>query len=63
LAVYDPVQKLQRSEIPQMSPKIFPTILMILDFCAAVPYAVQGDVKHTVYWIAAGVLTLSVTWL
>ena len=46
-----------------MSPKIFPTILMILDFCAAVPYAVHGDVKHTVYWIAAGVLTLSVTWL
>lgn len=47
-----------------MSPKIFPpTILMILDFCAAVPYAVQGDVKHIVYWIAAGVLTLSVTWL
>ena len=43
--------------------KIFPTLLMILDFCAAVPYAVQGDVKHTVYWIAAGVLTLSVTWL
>jgi hypothetical protein len=36
---------------------------MILDFCAAVPYAVHGDVKHIVYWVAAGVLTLSVTWL
>lgn len=49
--------------IRQHFDKIFPTILIILDFCAAVPYAVQGDVKHTVYWIAAGVLTLSVTWL
>jgi hypothetical protein len=43
--------------------KIFPTILMILDFFAAVPYAVKGDVKMFVYWVAAGVLTLSVTWL
>lgn len=25
--------------------KIFPTVLMILDFFAAVPYAVKGDVK------------------
>ena len=41
--------------------RIFPTLLMILDFCAAVPYAVQGDVKHTVYWKADGGLTLSVT--
>ena len=37
--------------------KIFPTVLMALDFCAAVPYAVKG------YWIAAGVLTFSVTWM
>lgn len=43
--------------------KIFPTILMSLDFIAAVPYAFKCDVKMTVYWIAAGVLTLSVTWL
>lgn len=43
--------------------KVFPTILMILDFFAAVPYAVKGDVKMFVYWVAAGVLTLSVTWL
>lgn len=46
-----------------MNPKIFPTILMILDFCAAVPYIARGDLKMSVYWIAAGVLTLSVTWL
>lgn len=42
---------------------IFPTILMALDFIAAVPYMAKGDIKMTVYWIAAGVLTLAVTWL
>ena len=43
--------------------KVFPTLLMVLDFIAAVPYAFKGDVKMFVYWVAAGVLTLSVTWL
>lgn len=67
--LYELVRELQRSKVNMLEflkthvDKIFPTILMILDFCATVPYAVQGDVKHTVYWIAAGVLTLSVTWL
>lgn len=46
-----------------MMTKIFPTILMALDFIAAVPYMAKGDIKMTVYWIAAGVLTLAVTWL
>lgn len=43
--------------------KVFPTILMELDFIAAVPYAFKCDLKMFVYWIAAGVLTLAVTWL
>lgn len=43
--------------------KVFPTVLMVLDFLAAIPYACRGDVKMVVYWIAAGVLTLAVTWL
>lgn len=43
--------------------KIFPTILMVLDFLAAIPYIAKGDLRMSVYWIAAGVLTLSVTWL
>ena len=43
--------------------KLFPTVLMVLDFCAAVPYAVKGDMKMLVYWIAAGGLTFSVTWM
>ena len=43
--------------------KVFPTVLMALDFIAAIPYIIQGDLKMSMYWIAAGVLTLSVTWL
>ena len=46
-----------------MNEKIFPTILIILDFFSAVPYAFKSDLKMFVYWVAAGVLTLSVTWL
>lgn len=51
-----------------MNEKIFPTILMSLDFIAAVPYAFKGDLKMAVYWMAvywtaAGILTLAVTWL
>lgn len=43
--------------------KFFPTILMVLDFFAAVPYALKGDLRMFVYWVAAGTITLSVTWL
>ena len=43
--------------------KILPTILMIIDFMAAIPYIIKGNLAQSVYWIAAGVLTLSVTWL
>lgn len=46
-----------------MSTKIFPTILMALQFVAAIPYAIEGDFRMTVYWIAAGVLTLDLTYL
>jgi hypothetical protein len=41
---------------------IFPTILIILDVCAAVGYAPSGDWKKVVYWIAAGTLTAMVTY-
>lgn len=43
--------------------KILPTILMVIDFLASIPYMAQGDLKNVVYWISAGVLTLSVAWL
>ena len=45
-----------------MNEKIFPTILIILDVCAAAPYAFQGDWRKAVYWLAAAVLTTVVTY-
>jgi hypothetical protein len=40
---------------------IFPTVLIVLDVCAALVYLHDGDVRKTVYWFAAAVLTTSVT--
>lgn len=45
-----------------MSPKLFPTILIILDVCAAARYAFDGDVRKVIYWTAAAILTITVTW-
>jgi hypothetical protein len=42
--------------------RLFPTILMVLDVCAAVPYALAGEWRRTIYWLAAAVLTFTVTW-
>ena len=42
--------------------KIFPTVLVVLDVCAALVYAYGGDVRHTVYWLAAALLTACVTY-
>ena len=41
---------------------IFPTALIFLDLCAAGGYAAAGDWRRAVYWIAAAVLTASVTY-
>jgi len=40
--------------------KIFPAILIILDFGAAAMYMAHGNIRLTVYWMAAGVLTICV---
>lgn len=45
-----------------MNPKIFPTILIVLDVCAALGYLSTGDWRRVVYWMAAGLLTYTVTW-
>lgn len=45
-----------------MSPKLFPTVLIALDFLAAAVYLCNGDIKKTIYWVAAGVLTITVTY-
>lgn len=42
--------------------KIFPTILIALDVCAALMYLFHsGDWRHFIYWTAAATLTATVT--
>lgn len=41
--------------------KLFPSILILLDFLAAAVYLWDGDYRRTVYWLAACVLTITVT--
>ena len=42
--------------------KLFPTLLIILDVCAAAGYVPTGDWRKVVYWLAAAVLTTVITW-
>ena len=42
--------------------KLFPTTLIILDVLAAVMYVPSGDWRHVVYWLAAAILTFTVTY-
>ena len=44
-----------------MMTKIFPCVLIVLDLGAAVVYGINGDWRKVVYWIAAAVLSASVT--
>lgn len=41
--------------------KIFPTVLIMLDVIAAISYC-QSDWRKVTYWLAAAVLTFTVTW-
>ena len=45
-----------------MRSKIFPTILIILDICAAIGYIPDGDWRKVVYWFAAAVLSFCVVY-
>jgi hypothetical protein len=45
-----------------VSPKFFPTLLILLDMAAAAVYAGHGDIRKTVYWVAAAALTICVTY-
>lgn len=44
-----------------ISPQLFPFTLAFLDLCAAVVYLAHADYRHTVYWLAAMTLTITVT--
>jgi len=40
---------------------VFPIILIILDFSASIVYFAHGDIRLGIYWMAAGILTTSIT--
>lgn len=41
--------------------KLFPSILIGMDIGAAIIYAIAGDWKKAIYWVAAATLTATVT--
>lgn len=41
--------------------KVFPVVLIVLDICSAGVYFYMGDIRRSIYWVAAAVLTLTVT--
>lgn len=45
------------------NPKFFPNLIMFLYACTSTRYFAAKDVGHGVYWIAAGLITYSVTYL
>ena len=44
-----------------MKKYIFPIILILLDIGAGLVYLASGDIKKFIYWIAAAVLNITVT--
>jgi hypothetical protein len=44
-----------------MKPYLFPTLLIILDIGAAIVWAFEGDWRRFIYWLAAAILTATVT--
>ena len=44
------------------SERLFPTLLMVLDICAAAGYVHCGDWRKVIYWLAAATLTAVVTY-
>ena len=43
--------------------KIFPLLLIILDLGAAVMFVPRKDLGHIIYWLAAAILNIAVTFL
>jgi hypothetical protein len=42
--------------------KVFPTLLIVMDICAAAGYVPSGNWRRVIYWLAAAILTTVVTW-
>lgn len=45
-----------------MSPRFFPTVLIVLDVAAAAVYHASGDWRKCGYWLSAAALTAFVTY-
>jgi uncharacterized membrane protein len=45
-----------------MNVKIFPTIMIILSVGSAVNYAIAGNWRMALYWLAASTLTTTITY-
>lgn len=41
--------------------QIFPLILIVIDVLAAIVYFYHKDIKKGIYWIAAAILSITVT--
>lgn len=46
----------------RIDPRLFPTILIVLDICAALSYLPDRNWRKVLYWFAAAVLSYVVTW-
>ncbi len=44
-----------------MSPKLFPSVLIVLQVASSVVYFHSGDARRTIYWLAGSVITAAVT--
>ena len=42
------------------NPRFFPTLLVVLDVCAAIPYVCRGDWRRAPSWLFAAGLTVVV---
>ena len=54
----DKITELCRKIEPQ---QVLPLILIIIDFLAAIVCVIHKDFKKAIYWAAAGVLNITVT--
>lgn len=51
----------ERGGLNMEKEQILPLILIIIQVVSAIPYTVTGDWRKAVYWVAAAVLNIAVT--
>lgn len=57
----DFIEKIGNIQGKEMNEKTFPIILIVLDIGASIVYLSNGDIRRMIYWLAAAVLTYTVT--